>query len=289
MTDDRFMIRAVVLAPPDVVFAALTEVDSLCVWFAEEADCSLAEGRFSFWGRYTPFGGEPRQRLLATDSRTLLRFAWKLAEVDTVVEVRIADTGTGDTELTVTQQPVPVGIDRFWCLALGNLSNFAEGRSSLRRHDYLVSGEGAVTAEVDIDAPPDEVFAALVEPAKLARWIAAIAMVEVQTDGRCDFGWEDGSMTIEAVEPPRYLACRWRTPNRLDTVVRWTIELRDLGSRVTVQHTGCGAGTDCQCQQITWETMLVGLQRMVELGQSWHPIERRARLGSVSEVDLGSA
>jgi hypothetical protein len=44
----------------------------------------------------------------------------------------------------------------------------------------------------------------------------------------------------------------------------------------TVRHAGFGGRRERERDQITWETMLVGLQRMVELGQSWRPIELRA-------------
>ena len=55
-------------APPEAVYAALTDAAALRVWLAEHAEVALPD-RYEFWGRYTPDGAEPHQRLLHADER----------------------------------------------------------------------------------------------------------------------------------------------------------------------------------------------------------------------------
>jgi len=45
------------------VYEALTDPAALRVWLAEHADVDLP-GKYEFWGRFTPDGAEPHQRVL---------------------------------------------------------------------------------------------------------------------------------------------------------------------------------------------------------------------------------
>src|SRR4029453_9982451 len=63
-------LRAVMPAPPEAVHAALTDAAALRVWLAEHAEVALPD-RYEFWGRYTPDGAEPHQRVLHASERTL--------------------------------------------------------------------------------------------------------------------------------------------------------------------------------------------------------------------------
>ena len=55
MTEPDLRLRAVVPAPPKVVYEALTDPAALRVWLAEHADVDLP-GTYEFWGRFTPDG-----------------------------------------------------------------------------------------------------------------------------------------------------------------------------------------------------------------------------------------
>ena len=70
MTEPDLRLRAVVPAPPKVVYEALTDPAALRVWLAEHADVDLP-GTYEFWGRFTPDGAEPHQRVLYVDERTI--------------------------------------------------------------------------------------------------------------------------------------------------------------------------------------------------------------------------
>src|SRR5262249_21013204 len=77
-------LRAVVRALPRVVYEALTARAALSVWLAEHADVEWP-GKYEFWGRFTPDGAEPHQRLLYADERTV-RFAWTVDGVESTVQ-----------------------------------------------------------------------------------------------------------------------------------------------------------------------------------------------------------
>ena len=78
-------LSAVMPAPPDAVHAALTDAAALRVWLAEHAEVALPD-RYAFWGRYTPDGAEPHQRVLHASECTL-RLAWTVDGVETTVEL----------------------------------------------------------------------------------------------------------------------------------------------------------------------------------------------------------
>ena len=82
-------LQAVMPAPPEAVYAALTDAAALRVWLAEHAEVALPD-RYEFWGRYTPDGAEPHQRLLHADERTL-RFAWTVDGVESTVSFDLAE------------------------------------------------------------------------------------------------------------------------------------------------------------------------------------------------------
>jgi uncharacterized protein YndB with AHSA1/START domain len=89
MTEPDLRLRAVVPAPPKVVYEALTDPAALRVWLAEHADVDLP-GKYEFWGRFTPDGAKPHQRVLYVDERTI-RFAWTVDGVESTVQFELAE------------------------------------------------------------------------------------------------------------------------------------------------------------------------------------------------------
>src|SRR5262245_11821310 len=73
MKEPDLRLRAVVPAAPKTVYEALTDPAALRVWLAEHAEVALP-GKYEFWGRFTPDGAEPHQRVLHVDENTI-RFA----------------------------------------------------------------------------------------------------------------------------------------------------------------------------------------------------------------------
>ena len=86
------------------MYEALTDPAALRVWLAEHADVELP-GKYEFWGRYTPDGAKPHQRVLHVDERTI-RFAWTVDGVETTVEFQLAED-EGGTLVTLSQTDLP--------------------------------------------------------------------------------------------------------------------------------------------------------------------------------------
>lgn len=93
MTQPDLRLRAVVPAPPKVVYEALTDPAALRVWLAEHAAVELP-GKYEFWGRFTPAGAEPHQRVLHADEHTI-GFAWTVDGVESTVQIELAEDEGG--------------------------------------------------------------------------------------------------------------------------------------------------------------------------------------------------
>ena len=112
-----------------------------------------------------------------------------------------------------------------------------------------------ITREVTVAAPAAAVWDALTDPAELAAWFGADAEVDLRVGGAIRFRWPDGSerrgLVID-LDPPRRIAFRWRELRAgaaglaaADvTVVAFTLEADDAGTRVTVTESPGVLGTD---------------------------------------------
>ena len=104
MTEPDLRLRAVIPASPKVVYEALTDPAALRVWLAEHADVDLP-GKYEFWGRFTPDGAKPHQRVLHVDERTI-RFGWTVDGVESTVQFELAED-EGGTLVTLSQSDLP--------------------------------------------------------------------------------------------------------------------------------------------------------------------------------------
>src|SRR5262249_4796967 len=158
---------------------------ALRVWLAEHAEVALPD-RYEFWGRYTPDGAEPHQRVLHADERTL-RIAWTVDRVETTVEITLAENepdheqeDAGGTLLTLTQSDLPSfaevlsgtagprgELQTFWSLTIANLSDYLSGRELTPRCDYT---SPELRGSVVIDATPEAVFDSLTQPEQFSKW-----------------------------------------------------------------------------------------------------------------------
>ena len=92
---------------------------------------------------------------------------------------------------------------------------------SLRSAD----GEGVVRLEDRYDTDIDDLWSALTDPGRLARWIADVdgdLRLGGQFQARFTSGWE-GTGTVEACEPPRYLLVRTKQAGEPDEVIEATL------------------------------------------------------------------
>ena len=99
--------------------------------------------------------------------------------------------------------------------------------------------------EVEYPHPPERVWRALTEPAALREWLMETDF-EPELGRRFEFrdpnarGW-GGVVDCEIVElePQRRLAYTWQgDPQYPQTLVRFTLEPVDAGTRLVLEHTG---------------------------------------------------
>ena len=71
-----------------------------------------------------------------------------------------------------------------------------------------------IRRQIEVDALPRDVWAALVTPERLGGWFGASVDLDLRPGGALTFRMLDGSArrgVVEVVEPPRRFAFRWRS------------------------------------------------------------------------------
>lgn len=96
-----------------------------------------------------------------------------------------------------------------------------------------------IRRQVELEAPPAEVWEALTDPERLGEWFANTVVLDVWPGGEGTFRWDDGTVrhaSVEVVEHERRFAFRWRE-ERGDTpatAVEITLAETAEGTRLTV-------------------------------------------------------
>jgi uncharacterized protein YndB with AHSA1/START domain len=100
--------------------------------------------------------------------------------------------------------------------------------------------------EQTIEAPPEDVWGFMVDPAALSVWFGADAWLEPVVEGRVAFRFADGSVrrgVVERVDRSRRLTWRWREQRgagfalKLGASSRVTIELEPVEDGTLVRIT----------------------------------------------------
>jgi len=144
----------------------------------------------------------------------------------------------------------------------------------------------AVVCEIHIAAPPERVFAALIDPKQVMAWWNGECQIEdftmeARRGGRWTYDTKQTSMNIGGVskfhcegevleyDPPRTLAytwiANWHDDKLRRTLVRWQLEPQPEGTLVKVTHSGL---TDepaaCQDYSNGWPGVVALLKKFVE-------------------------
>ncbi len=133
----------------------------------------------------------------------------------------------------------PVGCD---LSATGWLQETAHGRT-------VDTSESSYERAVSLDAPPDEVWAALTEHDQLGAWFGGELSLEPRAGGRVVLVGNDGERrhgTVETAEPGRRLVFRWwetgSAPTASGTRVDLTLTEKSPGhTELTVREHALGA------------------------------------------------
>lgn len=282
-------LRAEVLIPstaPSRIFQLLTEASHLRCWLAAEAECDVAAGVFSFWGRATP--GTPDAaaravRLLSCSppvgggSGAELSFAWTLRGNETAVQITLA-AEEGATRLSLTHRNLAeragsVGsIHDFWIVALENLRLYTATGRAQALLAYGPKPAPAISLSVEVHGSVEEVFSYLIQPERVGMlWGDEQVVIEPRVGGVYDYGWKDGGpRRILALDPPRLLSFSWLyPPETAETVVTWRLEENDGITRLTLEHSGFTPEYDDEEYRAGWFSFLAIIKGLVELGGAW--------------------
>ncbi|MFC4112530.1 SRPBCC family protein [Nonomuraea zeae] len=239
---EPMIIRVRVQAPLKEVRHALTDPALLRIWLAEHAEVELP-GRFGFWGRTTPEGDAPHQRLLHADERTL-RFSWLLDGEETTTEFTLEEDGDA-TVLTLSQthfdfQDVITGksirgvLQTYWYLALANLIEHFEGRELTPKVDFTST---EMRVQVTVPASPAQVFESLIDSEAVTRWFGYKIEIEPRVGGRFAMGGFDNDpdpAKVLELEPERKLSVDWGAPG----VGTWELDGSGGKTRLTLVQSG---------------------------------------------------
>jgi len=122
------------------------------------------------------------------------------------------------------------------------------------------SNQDAVISEIEVAAPPERVFQALIDPKQVLQWwtgeqcqIESFAM-DARPGGRWSYNTKQSKMEVNGVskfhcdgevvefDPPRVLSytwiANWHEQRAERTVVRWELVPSAAGTRVKVTHSG---------------------------------------------------
>ncbi|HEX3588028.1 MAG TPA: SRPBCC domain-containing protein [Pseudonocardiaceae bacterium] len=262
--------RIRIAAPPPAVHRALTDPAALRVWLAEHAEVVLPD-RYQFWGRFTPGGEAPHQRLLHVDDSSL-RFDWELDGIATTVDIGLI-AESESTLLTLTQTEV-IGwpevladegnrslMHTYWALALANFADYTEGREPIARCDFT---SAELRGEMLIDADRLAVYESLTEPEQFSRWFGAKLDAELYPGGRWAMGGFEANSDpahVADIQPGRSMSVDWG-----DMVATWELADSAGRTRLTFVNSGFDETKPPYSGWLGWLGGLAELRRYHEVG-----------------------
>jgi uncharacterized protein YndB with AHSA1/START domain len=143
-----------------------------------------------------------------------------------------------------------------------------------------------LTFERTIEAPASQLYRAFTNSTALREWFSDAALADPRPGGRLYFWWNSGyyaSGEFTDVKEEEEIAFTWRGRDEpAPTQVHVSLTSRNGATRVTVTHTGLGAGAawDEAIQEFErgWEQGLENLESVLETGQDLRFV-RRPMLG----------
>ena len=269
-------------APAKSVFEAFLDEKALAKWLATNVHIEPRRGGvFRFWGPdviWCASEQESEGEILELDRPHSLVFSWRWKGHATRVSIRVREQGT-DSRLSIEHHfetfdpgsdgPGPDMAGCHWRIAMGNLKSvLACGRASLRP-DYsapVIEGDQRVELEIEIDATPERVFRALLDPAQVSIWMQSEAP-KIDTDAKIySYGWQRGDEAtpvgpgrILELIPNRLLVHDWRWIDEPDGQVRWELSPSGSGTLLRLIHS---QSTDIT-HSLGWADALVSIRRLV--------------------------
>lgn len=141
-----------------------------------------------------------------------------------------------------------------------------------------------IVSEIQIVAPPQRVFEALVDPTQVVQWWGQSGIyrcTKFEADLRVGGKWrsvgiDSNGQPFEVageyleVDPPRLLSSTWRATwtGDVETKVRWELEPAEAGTLVRIRHSGFGTHPELAQAYRGWPRMLAWLQALLEKGET---------------------
>ena len=141
-----------------------------------------------------------------------------------------------------------------------------------------------IVSEIHINATPERVFQALVDPRQVPLWWGqggVYRCTEFDSDLRIGGKWrsagvgpDGGSFEVTGeyleINPPRLLVCSWIASWTGDakTTVRWELSSTTEGTLVRLRHSGLAAQPELANSYRGWPRMLGWLHTFVERGET---------------------
>jgi uncharacterized protein YndB with AHSA1/START domain len=141
-----------------------------------------------------------------------------------------------------------------------------------------------IVNEIHINAPPERVFQALVDPQQVPQWWGqggVYRCTRFDSDLRIGGKWSSsgvgpGSGKFEVfgeyleINPPRVLAYTWTASwtGGAKTIVRWELIPEAGGTRLKIRHSGLAAYPELAKSYQGWPRMLGWLQALLERGET---------------------
>ncbi|MFJ6195372.1 SRPBCC family protein [Micromonospora sp. NPDC092111] len=268
-------IGARLAAPVEAVWRALTDPAELRVWLTEHAEVELPD-RYEFWGRHTPEGDAPHQRLLSADDHTL-RVAWLLDGVETTSEIRLSPEGADSTLLTLSQSHFDFAeamdgssirgvLQTWWSLSIANLAARLEDRPLLPRTDFTSAD---LRGELTIAASMDKVWQSLTDSAQASAWFGYPIGIEPWVGGRYAMGGFDAGYAAKVIdlEPGRKMSVDWG-PTGIST---WELAESGGSTKLTFVQSGFD---ESHPPYAAWSGSVAGLAELRRFHEmdDWKPI-----------------
>jgi uncharacterized protein YndB with AHSA1/START domain len=272
-------------APAETVFDALLDAATARNWLAENVRIEPHKGgAFRFWGPdviWCAAEGDTDGEILELERPNALVVSWRWKGHDTRVSFQIEENGA-ESRLSIehrfetfdpgSEGPGPDMAGCHWRIAAGNLTRVLSGRPASLRPDYAAlanEGPERVELEIEIDATPERVFQALLDPAQVRIWMQAETPEIEPEGGRYSYGWQRGDAATEVgpvrileLVPNRLLVHDWHWLDEPEGQVRWELSATASGTLLRLIHTGpvditLGLG---------WSDALIAVRRLVESG-----------------------
>jgi len=142
----------------------------------------------------------------------------------------------------------------------------------------------SLVSEIEIAAPRERVFQALIDPRQILQWWGQEGMyrcTEFTVDARPGGKWRSSGTSMDGsefhvfgeyveVDPPRVLAYTWTASWTGDatTTVRWELEPTAKGTRVRIRHSGLAARPELAQSYRGWPRILEWIRSYVEDGET---------------------